>query len=145
MHVELAAVAAAFASTLVAAAPAAAAPVDDERTAWAKAYERWAVQDARDYTYRVRIACFCPNRSFVKIRVRAGKPRGTPRSLRPFDTVDKLFARIDEQLDRGGGAQARYAQRTGHPRSFSVDPLPNAIDDEYGVTVRDLKITRRAG
>ncbi len=30
MHVELAAVAAAFASTLAAAAPAAAAPVDDE-------------------------------------------------------------------------------------------------------------------
>lgn len=140
MRTELAAFAVAFASTVVAAAPAAAA---DERTAWAEARERWAVQDARDYTFRVRIACFCPNRSFVKIRVRAGKPRGTPRSLRPFNTVEKLFARIDEQLDRGGGAQARYAARTGHPRSFSSDPLPDAIDDEYGVTVRDLKITRR--
>jgi hypothetical protein len=135
------AVAAVFASALAPGAPAAGA--EDERTAWAKARERWAVQDARDYTYRVRIACFCPDRRFVKIRVRAGKPRGTPRSLRAFDTVEELFARIDEQLRRGGGAQARYAARTGHPRSFSADPMPEAIDDEYGVTVRDLRITRR--
>jgi hypothetical protein len=29
------------------------------------------------------------------------------------------------------------------PRDFSADPLPLAIDDEYTVIVRRLRITRR--
>ena len=130
----------ALAFLLAAAAPAGAA--QDERTEWAKARERWAEIDARDYSFRVRISCFCPTREFVKVRVRDGKPRAAPRRLRRFDTVDELFDRIAEQIERGGGAQARYAERTGVPRSFSADPLPNAADDEYDVAVKRLRITR---
>jgi hypothetical protein len=125
--------------TAVAATPAAA----DDITDWAKARERWAVQDARDYTFRIRVLCFCPRRDFVKIVVRDGKPRGTPRRLREFDTVEELFARIREEIDRDGTPQARYATRTGAPRRFSADPAPQAVDDEYQITVRKLRITRR--
>jgi hypothetical protein len=82
-------------------------------------------------------------REFVTIRVRGGKPRGTPRRLRDLDTVEELFARIGGEIDRGGTPRARYAKRTGVPRRFAIDPLPNAADDEYGVTVRKLRITRR--
>ena len=70
-------------------------------------------------------------------------PRGTPRGLRRFDTMEELFARIGEELRRGGDPDARYAARTGVPRSFDADPMPRAIDDEYGVVVRRVRITRR--
>ena len=81
----------------------------------------------------------------MRIRVRDGKPRSTPRSLRRFDTVPELFARIRERdrPRRRSGLDARYAARTGVPRDFSADPLPLAIDDEYTVIVRRLRITRR--
>jgi hypothetical protein len=119
------------------------ASAQDETTRLAKARERWAAQEARDYTFRIRITCFCPVRDFVTIRVRDGKPRGTPRRLRDFDTTEELFARVEDELDRGGDPDARYAARTGVPRRFDADPAPRAVDDEYAVTVRRVRITRR--
>lgn len=133
-----AALVAAFALALPAGAHAA-----DPRTDWAEARERWAVTDALDYTFRIQVMCFCPRRDPVKIRVRDGKPRGTPARLRQFDTIEELFGRIDEELDRGGDPKARYSARTGAPRRFQADPLPNAADDEYDVTIRKVRITRR--
>jgi Family of unknown function (DUF6174) len=135
----------AVAAVLVAAAPASAADPAAEAERLAKARERWAAQDARDYRFRVALSCFCLHRSPVTIRVRDGKPRGTPRRLHDFDTVEELFARIEEQLDRGGGARARYAARTGVPRRFDADPLPRAVDDEYSVTVRRFRVMRGSG
>jgi len=129
----------AVALAAVAAAPASA----DDITDWAKARERWAAQDALDYSFRIRVLCFCPRRDPVKIVVRDGKPRGTPARLRDFDTIEELFADIREEIDRGGTPQARYAKRTGAPRRFSADPAPQAVDDEYQITVRKLRITRR--
>jgi anaerobic selenocysteine-containing dehydrogenase len=134
------AVAAALVAALAAAAPAAAA---DEGTRLAKARERWAEQHALDYTFRIQVTCFCPRRDPVKIRVRDGKPRGTPARLRGFDTIEELFTRIGEELDRGGDPGVRYAARTGAPRHFDADPAPRAIDDEYAITVRRVRITRR--
>ncbi len=76
----------------------------------------------------------------MTIRVRDGRPRDTPRRLKAFDTVEELFERIDEELDRGGNPNARYARATGVPRFFDADPAPNAIDDEYAVRVRRIRI-----
>jgi hypothetical protein len=136
-------VAAVLAALLLPAAPAAADPTR-EAVKLAAARERWSAQHARDYTFRLRLSCFCVLREPVKIHVRDGKPRGTPRALRRFDTVPELFKRIREEIDRGGdGLDARYGALTGVPRDFSADPLPRAIDDEYSVTVRRLRITRR--
>ena len=135
--------AAALVACLLPAAPVAAGPAR-EAAKLAGARDRWQAQHARDYTFRLRLACFCVQRDPVRIRVRDGKPRSTPRSLRRFDTVPELFARIREEIDRGAkGLDARYGARTGVPRDFSADPLPLAIDDEYTVIVRRLRITRR--
>ena len=133
---------AALVAALAVAFPAAAS-ADDQATRLAKARERWAVQDARDYTFRIRVTCFCPVRDFVKVRVRDGKPVGTPRRLRAFDTIAELFARVGDELDRGGNPRASYARRTGAPRRFSADPAPQAVDDEYAITVRRVRITAR--
>ncbi len=62
----LAALLATAATTATAPAAAGAA---DELTRYAEARERWAVQDARDYSFRLRLQCFCPLREPVKIRV----------------------------------------------------------------------------
>jgi hypothetical protein len=126
---------------LVAAAPASADPAR-EAERLAKARERWAAQDARDYRFRIMVSCFCLPRGPVTVHVRDGKPRGTPRRVHEFDTVEELFERIEEQIGRGGGAHARYARRTGVPRRFDADPLPQAIDDEYAVTVRRFRLMR---
>ena len=114
----------------------------DEAERLAKARERWAARDADSYRFRLALSCFCVQHSPVTIRVHDGKPRGTPRRLREFDTVEELFARIAEELGRGGDPGARYARRTGVPRQFDADPLPPAVDDEYGVTVRRFRVVR---
>ena len=134
----------ALAGPVLGAAPAAASPAR-EAAKLADARDRWRAQRALDYTFRLRLSCFCLVRDPVKIRVRDGRPRGTPPSLRRFDTVAELFARIEEEIDRGGKQLDVVYGRTGIPRDFSADPLPRAIDDEYSVTVRRLRITRRAG
>lgn len=115
----------------------------DEAERLAEARQRWAARGVRSYRFRLAVACFCAHRAPVTIRVRDGKPRGTPQRFREFDTVEELFARIDEELDRGGDPQARYARRTGVPRQFDADPLPHAVDDEYAVTVRRFRAVRR--
>ncbi len=131
------------AALLLPVAPAAAGPAR-EAAKLAAARERWSAQHALDYTFRLRLSCFCVLREPVRIRVRDGKPRRTPRALRRFDTVPELFERIQEEIDRGGaGLDARYGVRTGVPKDFSADPIPMAIDDEYSVIVRRLRITRR--
>ena len=108
-----------------------------------QARERWSSQHARDYTYRLRLSCFCLPTDPVKIRVRDGKPRGTPRRLRRLDTIEELFARIQEEIaKRTAGLDVRYGPR-GVPLDFSADPIPMAIDDEYTVRVRRLRIERR--
>jgi hypothetical protein len=66
-----------------------------------------------------------------------------PARLRTIDTVEELFARIAEEIERGGDPGARYARRTGAPRRFAADPAPRAVDDEYVVAVRKLRVTRR--
>lgn len=40
--------------------------------------------------------------------------------------------------------RASYRRKLGVPKSMSFDPLPLAVDDEYGYTITRLRITRRS-
>ncbi|MGI8801419.1 MAG: DUF6174 domain-containing protein [Solirubrobacteraceae bacterium] len=119
------------------AASAVAAPMTaaGQRTELAHSQAVWAAQHVASYTFRLRVFCFCPDRGRpATITVRHGWPRGGRGFQTRLDTIPKLFAEIHRALATGsaGPTTVRYDGRRGFPRTASIDPIKNAIDDEFG-------------
>jgi hypothetical protein len=103
----------------------------------AAARAKWVSRDAPSYSYRVEYRAFVRPTPPTVVRVVNGKPRATPPALRRLDTVEELFARVEEAITTSGSAKIAYAPITGVPISMVVDGNAMAIDDEWS-----LKITR---
>lgn len=115
-----------------------ASAVDPRRAALDAAYAKWKRQKLRNYRYRLRITCFCPDaRRAINVIVRNGKPRRLTGYARQLSTVPRLFARIREALrdPKAGEVTARYDRTRGFPRVAAIDRIRLAIDDEIGWTV----------
>lgn len=102
------------------------------------ARERWHALGAGSYRMRVRVQCFCPReitRPHV-ITVRGGRPVApVPEHLRPYATVPRLFARVQDAIDaRVAALTAEYTAR-GIPRTIFVDRSFMIADEERGVGV----------
>lgn len=98
----------------------------------------WNALNLRDYRFRLRVVCFCPDRGKAAVvTVRGGRPRGAGGFQKQFDTVPELFAHIKRALDssRSGDVVVRYDSRRGFLSSASIDSIKLAIDDEIGWTV----------
>jgi hypothetical protein len=98
----------------------------------------WNSQRLRAYRFRLRLTCECPSVGHpVTVTVRNGRARGATGLERRFDTVPELFGELRRALrtSRGGPLVVRYSVRRGYPRTASIDPLANAIDDEISWTV----------
>ena len=55
-------------------------------------------------------------------------------------TVPAIFARIETTLRSNPNTfHAEYHGSLGYPKSVSVDPVKNAIDDEWALTISNLK------
>src|SRR6188472_2463655 len=81
----------------------------------AAARAKWTSRGASSYSYRVEYHAFIPLPPPTVVRVVNGKPRGTPKALRRFDTVGELFARAEEAIATGGSVSIVYAANTGVP------------------------------
>jgi hypothetical protein len=99
---------------------------------------RWAHQNLRDYRFRLRVSCFCASsqRAAITVTVRRGRPVGAT----PFTgvrTIPEMFATIRRVLldPHAGAVFLRYDARRGFPRTVSLDPIKNAVDDEIGWTM----------
>jgi len=107
----------------------------------------WNKQHVRDYSFRVKLSCFCPTevRMAVIVTVRKGRPHGAPDSHREIDTFREMFARIMTTLTNpnSGGAKVRYDRTRGFPRSASLDPIKGAVDDELSWTVDRFRVLRK--
>ncbi|WP_320671991.1 DUF6174 domain-containing protein [Patulibacter defluvii] len=99
---------------------------------------QWKAYGVRHYRMRVRQQCFCPPQytSARTITVRRGKPVGrVVEHLRPFATVPRLFARLQEAIDaKVSQLDVRYGAH-GVPRDFFVDRSRAIVDEERGVGV----------
>jgi uncharacterized protein DUF6174 len=129
----------------LAVAPAVGAADDraSQRRALNKNRTLWAQQHVRDYRFRLRVRCFCPEaRRAVIVTVRDGRPRGAGGFQKRLDTVPELFSAIRRALDdsRAGEVAVRYDRRRGFPRTASIDRIRNAIDDEIGWTADHFRV-----
>lgn len=119
----------------------------------AEARRRWQASGIVQYELRMRRLCGeCLPASALSVVVSVsggektvslaenGEPVEAPQL---YPDVDGLFDLIEEMVLAGAEVEAEYGER-GVPRSVAVDPVPDAVDDEFGYVVENLVIGRLA-
>lgn len=106
----------------------------------------WQSKGIDDYVITIEQQCFCPSNQY-EITVRDGVVTGVtvdglpvrPDQMRAQPkTVPELFALL-AALPAEAAATVSYDAEFGYPGVISVDPIPNAIDDEYTVVVHAFR------
>lgn len=143
-------VALALAAVILTACSDSTGPGDSELTA---AEARWRlVQPASNsYVMRQQVQCFCgfAGSEFIVTvmngAVSAATPAAPPQNgfdtppLTAFRTVDQLFSEVRNTLGKSGTLKdVTYDPVAGYPTRLSLDPLPNAIDDEVVYVTRGV-------
>lgn len=116
---------------------ATAAGIEAQRAAWTAA-------GIRSYTWTVSYGCECSLNGPVTVTVVDGKvaaakdAQGVAIDLQTFRafpmTLDALWDQATKAID-GGGTASITEGSGGVPKAVTLDPIPNAIDDELYVTV----------
>jgi hypothetical protein len=117
-------------------------------TAWqrdrlAKAQALWQAKGPASYTMMQGWGCFCPSGDY-RVTVVDGKvthavtEKGEDTPQRGA-TVDHLYEQLAKQ--EVATYTLRYDSALGYPTAISADPIVNAIDDEYGLRITDLRAT----
>ena len=123
----------------------------------AESRARWEMNGASEYELAMRRSCgeCLPDAAAAVIvsvaddgRVVSRAQNGLP--LDPsfaalYPDVDGLFDLIEGALSSGGTVDVEYDRDRGFPRSLSIDPLAEAVDDEFGYVVDALVVGRLAG
>lgn len=117
--------------------------------------QRWANAQPSHYRYTFEPSCFCPPETTrpVIIEVNNGTTvairyvdDGTPAKSDVFDryaTIDKLFAIVQGAIQQSGSRlNVTYHPQLGYPTTAAIDYFPNAVDDEFYFTVRDLEAVK---
>lgn len=111
---------------------------------------RWDASGIEDYEWTYERSCFCP-RFTVTVQVEGGvavshqvEPQegGFPESDEDPQilTMTDLFDEVQEAIDTADALTVDYEEQSGSVTSIDVDPIKNAIDDEYGYVVRDVSL-----
>jgi len=120
--------------------------------------KKWTEQSQlfnQNYTYTIRIGCFCPDdiTSPVNVLVMSGKTDsvvyesdGTPVTKDIFasiDTIEDLFIIIRKAInDKVDELEVEYDPILGYPTIINIDPIKTAVDEERGYTILDLAILK---
>ena len=118
-----------------------------------EARQAWLASGISDYELAMRRTCGeCPPTSALAVVVTVSggvktvslASNGEPvESLpRTYPDVEGLFRLIEEMVLAGADVEADYDGELGFPRSISVDPVPDAVDDEFGYEVDDIVVGR---
>ncbi len=110
---------------------------------------QWQAKGLTDYTFTITAQCFCPFSDPLDVTVaggvatritKAGQPVA-PREVEGLPkTVPELFAVLTA---RAGAAKlsVEWDPAFGFPASIQVDPIANAIDDEFGYVITNFRPT----
>jgi hypothetical protein len=116
----------------------------------AEARARWAAAGLQDYEYTFSLQCFCvpdyvqPVRIVVRegqvvSRTYASGGQAPDQPFAQYDTVEKLFARIEQAFLSGAARiHAEYDPVLGYPRNFYIDQSEMIADEEIGGMLRDF-------
>ena len=129
-------------------------PMRPERDALARAEARWnAVRPASNsYVMMQQRSCFCLNGGLYEVTVvnnvivRARNP-ATDADLPSaqwvwFRTVSQLFDEVRSALRKDGVLRSvAYDRARGFPTTVSLDPVPQAIDDEIAYLTPSLNFS----
>lgn len=126
------------------------APGDRDNLAEARA--RWQAHGSLNYTFELTRECFCLlGGRHMAVSVRNGAVTGAEyldsgeavelTLLTYVLTVPDLFDLIEQSLDqRPAYFAASYDPNLGYPLRIEADPLANAMDDEFAITIRNFRI-----
>ena len=109
---------------------------------------QWAAAGIDDYVLTIERQCFCPEARYeitvtggivTKVTrdggpVQPGEVQGLPK------TIPELFAAVAGQSPEAA-VRVEYDADRGFPTQIEVDPIPNAIDDEYTILVHGFTPT----
>lgn len=111
----------------------------------------WTVSRPASYTVVEQRFCFClrgDTAALVTVRNGAITEVANSATQAPlpreqwaaYKTIDELFAMISRyRSDEEARVEARYDDVYGYPRWLSVDPIRNAVDDEFIYVCEDLR------
>lgn len=111
-----------------------------------EAQQKWERERPAAYSYTYRAAAMLPQEARVTVRgskvtLRLVQDNGT--GPRPDQvSVDAVFGYVDEALRDADDVDVEYDGTYGYPVLLRVDDDERAVDDEYGVTIRDFKVER---
>jgi len=108
------------------------------------AWQRWEAKGIDDYVITVRLSCFCPRTDAVRTVIRNDTTRRVTKGDRELSarrgySVDEMYTLIRSASAEADRVEVDYTRR-GIPKSITVDPIENAIDEEtyYSVSVTRL-------
>jgi len=125
------------------------------QTALQAAQQQWAAQQIASYRFGLAVSCFCPEelRQPVVITVTGGETSemvtaegGEPVTnefFAQYDTVEKLFALIQQAIDEGADeVTVTYEPTLGYPMEIKLDGSTQIADDERFLTISDLQVAQ---
>ena len=104
----------------------------------------WRATGPASYTWQVEFSCECGLSGRKEITVVDGKVTKvqSPTGEIPLSdladaplTVDAILVKGLEATKNGGGVTGSWSGTNGLPSELSIDPVPNAIDDELSLRV----------
>lgn len=119
------------------------------------AIARWEAAGIDDYEWAYSRHCFCPSLD-VTVQVEGGvavdhqleqDESGFPASDEDLQilTMPDLFDVVQESIDTADSFTVEYEPDTGRVTSIDVDPIENAVDDEFGYVVGSFTTTGETG
>ena len=102
---------------------------------------------AEDYSYHLRVSCFCPGAGTrVRVTVEDGEVTDVDNIPRSPSVPAYLGVTIPEIIDRALDPQVdevtlRWPAGQAWPRSASLDPIADAVDDEITYAISGVEIS----
>ena len=111
---------------------------------------KWERSAPASYSYVLQRSCFCGTEMSAPVRitvvngvhqsavyVATGEPMRTD-WLQFFPTMEGLFDMLEDALREADEMDITYDAARGFPTHVSADPIENAIDDEYALTISQV-------
>jgi hypothetical protein len=120
-----------------------------------EAIQAWEASGISDYELAMRRSCgeCLPLDALAVVVTVSGEEKtvslasnGEPVTALPrtYPDVDGLFRLIEDFVLAGADVEVDYDDELGFPRFISVDPVPDAVDDEFGYVIDGLIVGRNA-
>jgi len=114
-------------------------------------YLKWKSQRINDYSIEQTHMCFCihgamkvlvqvRNNQIVNVQDLEGVQVIKPEFWQYYKTIDQLFETVSKAvINKPHSFTIEYDKVYGFPQSFFVDPIEQAVDEEYGYATSSFK------